>query len=184
MLISFPIMRLRVQLPKDGILPLQQGLRRVQLQDGAFVQHHDPVRGQDGVDAVGDGEHGGVLQLFPYDLLQHRVAVVVDAGGGLVDEHDLLGVKEGPRDVDQLLLARAEIAASLLDNGVESVPRLYALGKPAELEHLENPFLRKLVQRVDVLHKGRRTSRTVPVKRKWSWRMMLKPTRTVWMSRE
>ena len=42
----------------------QQRLRRVELCHSPVVQHQHPVTVQDGVEAVGDRQTGGTLELF------------------------------------------------------------------------------------------------------------------------
>ena len=87
---------------------------RVEFEDVTLVEHEDAVRTQNRRNAVRDGDHSARRELIADDLLQHFVALKVDARSRLVDEHHLFGVEQRPRDVDELPLAAAEVGPALL----------------------------------------------------------------------
>ncbi len=64
------------QLVEDARIVLQEVLGRVELHHVAIGEHHDPVRVQDGVEAVRDRQDGAVLEALPNCVLYKSVASV------------------------------------------------------------------------------------------------------------
>lgn len=52
-------------------------------------QHHDAVGRQDGVESVGDGQRGAVLERVPDRLLDQEVRLRVHGGRGLIQNQHL-----------------------------------------------------------------------------------------------
>ena len=90
----------------------------------AVAQHGDGVRDLgDFVELVGDQDRGDALRLEFQQQVEQRVAVaLVQAGGGLVEDQqlNLLGQRLG--DLDQLLLADAEIGDQRLGRFASARP--------------------------------------------------------------
>ena len=149
----------------------------------ALVEHEDAVRTQNGRNAVGDGDHSARRELIADDLLQHFVALKVDARSRLVDEHHLFGVEQRPRDVDELPLAAAEVGPALLHAGCKAAARLQTVPQTTALQSCDDVLVFEGVERIDVLNRERVTSRTVPLKRKCSCRITLNPARSDCRSR-
>lgn len=57
--------------------------------DLSLVEHHDAVRGEDGVEAVGDGKGGAVPEGAPDGLLYQGIHLWVHGCCGLVHNQDL-----------------------------------------------------------------------------------------------
>ncbi len=148
-----------------------------------LVEHEDAVRTQNSRNAVRDGDHSARRELISDDLLQHFVALKVDARSRLVDEHHLFGVKQRPRDVYELPLAAAEVGPALLHAGCKAAARLQTLPQTAALKSCNDVVVFEGVERIDVLNRERVTSRTVPLKRKCSCRITLNPARSDCRSR-
>ncbi len=51
--------------------------------------HDDPVRAEDGVDPVSDGDDGAVVEGRPQDVLNQSVGLKVDVGRGFVHTNNL-----------------------------------------------------------------------------------------------
>lgn len=148
-----------------------------------LVEHEDAVRTQNRRNAVGDGDHSARRELIADDLLQHFVALKVDARSRLVDEHHLFGVEQRPRDVDELPLAAAEVGPALLHARREAAACLQTVPQTAALKSRNDVLVFEGVERIDVLNRERVTSRTVPLKRKCSCRITLNPARSDCRSR-
>lgn len=55
----------------------------------SLVQYHDPIRGQDSVEAMGDGQGGAVLERRPDGLLDQGVHLSIHGCCGLVQDQHL-----------------------------------------------------------------------------------------------
>ena len=98
-----------------------QRRRTVELCDLALVQHQNLVKPNDRAQSVRNDEQRRVLKLLRNGRRDERVRLVVDRRGRLVHEDERVRGKEGARKADELLLARAEVAALLDDFGLEVV---------------------------------------------------------------
>lgn len=67
----------------------------------------------DGVETMRNGEHGAILELAAYGLLNQLVRVVIDGRCGLVQDEDLVLAEESARQTNQLSLSHTFILASL-----------------------------------------------------------------------
>ncbi len=113
---------------EDGLLVRDELRRRVELFDLPRVEHHHPRAVHDGVEPVGDGQHGAVGKLLPDGGLDEVVGLHVDGGGGLV-EHEQLGLsEEGPGKADELPLADAQVVAALGHRVVEAAGQVGHIG--------------------------------------------------------
>jgi len=63
-------------------------LRAIKLSNPAIVQDHNPSTVHDGVEAVGDRDHGAVNKRFSDRSLYEVVCGVVDSGRRLVQHQD------------------------------------------------------------------------------------------------
>ena len=148
-----------------------------------LVEDEDAVRSQNGRNTVRNCDHSASRELLADDLLQHFVALKVDARSRLVDEHHLFGVEQRPRDVDELPLAATEVGPALLHAGCEAAARVQTIPQTAALQGGNDVLVIEGVERIDVLSRERVTSRTVPLKRKCSCRITLNPARSDCRSR-
>ena len=155
----------------------------VEFSDASLIEDEDTVGSENGRNAVRDGDHRARSELLTDDILQHFVAFEVDARSGLVDEHHLLRVEQRAGDVHELPLPAAEVGSALLDYGRETAARLQILPQTAALKGRDDVRVREDVKWIDVLGKGRSTSRTVPLNRKCSCRITLNPARSDCRSR-
>ena len=172
-----------VKFEESGVWIFQKILGWVEFEDMSLVEDEDAVRSENGRNAVRDCDHSAGRELIADDLLQHFVALKVDARSGLVDEHHLFGVEQRPRDVDELSLPAAEVGSALLHAGRETAARMQTLPQAAALKGRDDVFVLEGVEGIDVLSKGRLTYRTVPLKRKCSCRITLNPARSDCRSR-
>ena len=74
----------------EEALPGEEVGGGVALDEGAVVEHHDLVVAEDGVEAVGDGEHGAAPELGLDGVLDQVVSPHIHAGSGLVQQQDLV----------------------------------------------------------------------------------------------
>ena len=88
------------------------------LGDVAVFQNQNLVRVLDGGQAVGDDEAGFALHEPAHGCLHLALGAGVHVAGGLVQNQHLRVIEHGPGDGQQLLLALADIAAVLGDDGV------------------------------------------------------------------
>ena len=90
--------------------------RCAELGDAAVAEDEDEVRVADGLDAVGDDDHGRpAADLGADDRLDLRVRVRVDGARRLVEEHDARGPQQDAREAEELALAAGEVRAALAD---------------------------------------------------------------------
>ena len=80
--------------------------------------HQDLVGGQDGGEAVGDGEGGAAGGQARQGFLNQPLGVRVEGAGGLVQNQDARVFQDGAGDGDALLFAAGELVAALADDGV------------------------------------------------------------------
>ena len=74
----------------------------------AFVQDDDPVRGADGVQAVGDDQESPALRQAVEGVTDETLALRVQAGGGLVHNEQGRVLEEGAGYRKPLRLAAGE----------------------------------------------------------------------------
>lgn len=76
--------------------PQQQLIWCTFLHDGSFVHHDDFVVVRHGVEAVGDGDDGGVLELLPDALLDEMVRLHVHVRCRLVHYQETVSPQQRP----------------------------------------------------------------------------------------
>lgn len=96
------------------------------LDDAARTQHHHAVVVDDSLEAVRNGDQGPVaavlVEVAPQDLLDAPVGLVVHAGSGLVEQHELALAHEGAAQRQHLPLPVREVVALGLDRRREVDP--------------------------------------------------------------
>eukprot|EP00047_Mylnosiga_fluctuans_P024315 m.158502 g.158502 ORF g.158502 m.158502 type:complete len:315 (-) comp9825_c0_seq9:3141-4085(-) len=133
------------QAGKDAIAR-RKGRRRVELDDAACVEHHDPVAVHDRVEPVRDGQNRAVSEAGLDGLLDQLVCRVVYVGRRLVKHQHMVCAKDGARETEELALPHAEIAAALADLRVQ--PALHGLDDLFELCGLQRaPDCKVVVRR-------------------------------------
>ena len=70
----------------------------------SLLHDHNPIRLQDGVEPVGNGDDSAITEALPDGLLDGLVRVGVHGGGGLVQNKDLGLPQQCPRQAQQLPL--------------------------------------------------------------------------------
>ena len=91
------------------------------LDDLAVCQQDNIIGMLDGGQAVGNDQHGAdVLHLFQR-VLNEKLSLGVDVGGGLVQDHHRRTVDDGPGETQQLPLTGGEVVAPLPDDLVQSL---------------------------------------------------------------
>ena len=83
-------------------------LRVVILNACSFVEDHDFVTVDDGVDPMGDGEDSRILKGLLHEGLDLFLSFDVYVGSGLIQEHNLVLSQDRSSDADQLLLSSAQ----------------------------------------------------------------------------
>ena len=92
--------RRRIDLEQIGLLHqgveepflANQFVRSVKLSDPALLKEDDPVRVEDGVDAMGDGDYGPILKDAAAEgRLQERIRLDIDGSGRFVQDEDAAG---------------------------------------------------------------------------------------------
>ncbi len=78
---------------------------RALLDDGARVEHDQPVQRRDRRQSVGDGDHGASLHQAFERLLDRRLRLGVERRGGFVEHQDRRVLQDHPGDGDALALA-------------------------------------------------------------------------------
>lgn len=91
---------------------LPQLVGRVELGHLSVVEDEDAVRLDDGLESVGDNDHGAVFEALLDQLLYGLLGHDVDVGGGFVQDDDLVLSEDGAADADERLLARAQVLAA------------------------------------------------------------------------
>ena len=91
------------------------------LDDPAVLHHQDQVGVADGGEPVRDDEAGPVRAQRRHRPLQQHLGAGVHRAGRLVQDQQRRLGQERPRDGDELLLAGADVAALLVDDGVVAV---------------------------------------------------------------
>ena len=74
------------------------------LDEATTVEHHDPVGGFDGGQAMGDDEGGAALTQGVERLLDFAFGVGVQRGGGFIENQDGRVLEQGAGDGDALAL--------------------------------------------------------------------------------
>ena len=87
----------------------------VELHQLALVEDHDVVIVHDGVQPVGDGQDGGVLELSPDGLLDQVISLEVHSSRGFIQDEDLGLPEQGPGQTDELALPHWQILPTLSD---------------------------------------------------------------------
>ena len=123
----------------------------------AFVQDDDPVRGVDGVQAVGDDQGGPALRETVQGVPDETLALRVQAGGGLVQEQEGRVLQEGAGYRKPLCLAAGEALAPLPDLGVVTVRN-----SPDELRAPASSAARSTSDRLASVRARRMFSSTLP----------------------
>ena len=77
----------------------------------ALVQHQDVVGVEDGAHPLGDDKGGDALVLPAQGLAQGGVGAVVQCRGGVVQNQNLRGARQGPGHQHPLALPAAEVGA-------------------------------------------------------------------------
>lgn len=62
----------------------EERIRTVELHEISLVQHHDAVTVDDRVQAMGDGQHGAVLEADAHQSLNQLVRLIVNTCRGFV----------------------------------------------------------------------------------------------------
>eukprot|EP00760_Papus_ankaliazontas_P009909 PhM_4_TR14158/c0_g1_i1/m.51486 len=133
---------------------LKQRVRTAHLDD-APVRHHDhAVRVHHGVQTVCDLDHRGAREQLPHRALDHLVRLVVNVRRGLVHQQDARAAQQCTGDADELLLAHAEVAAAVLDEGTDAPDLLHVLEQLHGPEGVGDLRILVLVERVDVRAHG------------------------------
>lgn len=86
-----------------------------------LVEHQDLVDVGDGVQAVGDDDHGALAGELRDRGLDLRLVLGVGEGGGLVQDQDRRVLEDGTGDRDALALAAGQAVAALPDQRVVAV---------------------------------------------------------------
>lgn len=90
----------------------------------AAVEHNDPVRIQNSVDAMGDGDDRAAREAAaPEICLQSSVSLHIDGRGCFVQDEDIAWRQERAGKGDQLSLSLAEIGPCYVFNGQFPCPR-------------------------------------------------------------
>ena len=95
------------------------------LDNSTLVHHDDAVGSADGRETVGDHQGRALPQQLFQGLLNDNLGVRVDVGRRLVQDYDSRIRYQCPREADELALAYAQIAASLMEVGVVALFELY-----------------------------------------------------------
>jgi len=111
-LVRFPH---RIEQAVRVLVVVNQVLRRIVFGQFASCQHQDTVVINDGVQAMGNGEHRAGLELAANRGLHQSVGVVVHRRGGFVQEQNPRRAQQGPGQAQELALAHAEVAAVFFD---------------------------------------------------------------------
>ena len=82
-----------------------QGCRLIKLSDSAVGKDHDSVAAHDGVESMGDGDHGAPMELPGDQALDLQLSHYIDIGCGLVKDDNTRAAHNGSADADQLLLS-------------------------------------------------------------------------------
>ena len=93
----------------------------VKLHNPSLVHDQHSVGIDDGVDAVGNGEHRAVAELSANGLLDECVRVEVDGRRRLVQHQNASTTKQCPRQTDQLTLTHGQVGPILRDDVVETI---------------------------------------------------------------
>ena len=91
------------------------------LDDAALVDDHDAIGVSDRREPVGDHHRGPVSHQLVQRLLNEYLRMGVDVGGRFVQDQDAWVGHQRPGEANQLPLADAQVAASLLDRCVVAV---------------------------------------------------------------
>src|SRR4051794_19079413 len=113
----------REELAHEHVVRVEQLLRGSRLDDPALPQHGDVLRDAlRGHDVVGDHDVGAAVLLVDLldQLAQERCAHRVEAGVGLVEEHDVGVQHERPREAGALAHAARELVGHLVVRPLET----------------------------------------------------------------
>lgn len=100
---------------EDGAGVAKKVGRSIKLSDMAIRHDKDAIVIKDGVETMGDGDDGVVLELLTEGSLDQLIGDDVARGGGLVEEEDLLVTKDGASKAEELALADTKTRAHLSD---------------------------------------------------------------------
>jgi len=96
-----------------GVRHREQLVGRPELHRPAGIHHQHLVRVHDGVQPMGYGQHGALLELVADGGLDEAVRLGIHVGRGLVHHQDAVLAQDGPRQADQLALTHAKVGAPL-----------------------------------------------------------------------
>mmetsp|Transcript_29498 Transcript_29498/g.89622 ORF Transcript_29498/g.89622 Transcript_29498/m.89622 type:complete len:490 (+) Transcript_29498:1116-2585(+) len=126
--------------------------RRARLDRLPRVHDHHPVALHDGVEPVGDGEHGGVGHLAAQRLLDQLVRLHVDGSGRLVEDENARALEQRPRHADELPLTHRQVGAALVDRFAEPIGVLaHRATDGARVERVPQLRVGRLGEGVEVL---------------------------------
>lgn len=100
---------------KDGAGVAKKVGGCIKLSDMAVRHDKDAIVIKDGVETMGDGDDGVILELLAEGSLDQLIGDDIARGGGLVEEEDLLVAKDGAGKAEELALADTEARAHLGD---------------------------------------------------------------------
>lgn len=109
---------------EEGALPLDELVGRAHFDDPALLHDDDLVVVRNGVEAVGDGDDGGVAELLLDGGLDEAVSLHVHVRGRLVEHQELVPAQERPGQAEQLLLAHREGLGGVRDVRLELLGEL------------------------------------------------------------
>src|SRR5579875_723545 len=84
----------------------------------SLIDHQGEIGGEDGREAVRDGQRGAALHEWLQGGLNQALGVGIQRAGGLVQNEDTRIFKDHTRDGDALLLTTGELIAALTNDGI------------------------------------------------------------------
>src|SRR5581483_7800453 len=112
--IGLELVLLVVQLPVAAVQPQQFGVRAA-LDDLARFEHQDLIRAADRRQPMRDDERRPPGSQLAEAILDHLLALAVEARGGFVEDEDARVCENGARDRHALPLAARQLDAALAD---------------------------------------------------------------------
>ena len=91
----------------------QQILGRIEFGNAAIVQHHDTIVIDDGVESVGNREHGAILKGRTNRRLNDGIGGVVHIGRRFVQNQHLRSSQQCTCHTEQLTLSNAQVLPTL-----------------------------------------------------------------------
>ena len=106
-------------------------------QDLSFGEHDDVVRVLDRGETMGHDEHGSDVSHFLQGILDQKLGLRVYIGRGLVKDHDLRLMDDGPGEGKKLPLTSGEVVSSLphflIQPVVQTVDKMICIDIAADL---------------------------------------------------